>query len=90
MHFEAMDFHSQVAAMFNAEAVIGVRGAGLTNLLFGRGSLRVLEINRSINRGSLPRPWFYVVAMARRQRYTGESVNGHWGLHCRIVRATVI
>jgi hypothetical protein len=69
MHFEAMDFHSQVAAMLNAEAVIGVHGAGLANLLFGCSSLRVLEINRSINGESLPRPWFYLLAMARRQRY---------------------
>jgi hypothetical protein len=69
MHFETMDFYSQATAMFNAEAVIGVHGAGLANLLFGRGNLRVLEINRSIGGESLPRPWFYILAMARRQRY---------------------
>jgi hypothetical protein len=69
VHFEAMDFRSQAEAMFNAEAVIGVHGAGLANLLFGRASLRVLEINRSIGREPLPRPWFYLMAMARKQRY---------------------
>jgi hypothetical protein len=69
MHFETMDFHSQAAAMFNAEAVIGVHGAGLANLVFGRDNLRVLEINRSIGEESLPRPWFYILAIARRQRY---------------------
>jgi Glycosyltransferase 61 len=69
MHFEAMDFHSQVAATFNAEAIIGVHGAGLANLLFGRGNLGVLEVNLSIGGESLPRPWFYLLAMARRQRY---------------------
>jgi hypothetical protein len=69
MHFEAMDFRSQAAAMFNAEAVMGVHGAGLANLLFGRGNLRVLEINRSIGGESFPRPWCYLLAMARRQRY---------------------
>jgi hypothetical protein len=29
----------------------------------------VLEINRSIGGETLPRPWFYLLAMARRQRY---------------------
>ena len=65
VHFETMDFRDQAEAMFNAEAVIGVHGAGLANLLFGRNSLRVLEINRSIGRDTLPRPWFYLMATAR-------------------------
>ena len=70
MRFETMDFQAQAQAVRNAEMVMGVHGAGLANILFGRESLKVLEINRQLDvpRPGL-RPWFYLLAHARRQRY---------------------
>jgi hypothetical protein len=70
MHFETMDFQAQARAVFNAEMVMGVHGAGLANCLFGRPSLRLLEVNRQLD---LPRPGlrpgFYMLSHARGQRY---------------------
>jgi hypothetical protein len=69
LHPHELDFHAQAAALFNAECVIGVHGAGLTNILFGPGTLRVLELNLRLDGETLPRPWFYLLAQSRRQRY---------------------
>ena len=55
--------------MFNAECVIGVHGAGMANILFGRRALRVMELNLRLDGETLPRPWFYLLAHARGQRY---------------------
>jgi hypothetical protein len=43
----------------------------MTNILFGRSSLRVLELNQRLDGESLLRPWFYLLAFdfARRQKY---------------------
>ncbi|HEY1934464.1 MAG TPA: glycosyltransferase family 61 protein [Acetobacteraceae bacterium] len=67
--FEALDFRTQAEAMFNADAVIGVHGAGLTNIMFGRRDLRVMELNLPLDGSELLRPWFYLLAHARRQPY---------------------
>ena len=64
-----LDFSAQAEALFNAECVISVHGAGLTNILFGRNTLRVLEVNLRLDDETLPRPWFYLLAQSRRQRY---------------------
>jgi hypothetical protein len=70
VYFEAMDFAAQADSLFNAELAMGVHGAGLTNILFGREALGVLEINRNLDGpvGGL-RPWFYMLANSRGQRY---------------------
>jgi hypothetical protein len=68
-YFEAMDFGSQAGAVFNGDCLIGVHGAGLTNLLFARPGMRVLEINHPIGREPRPRPWFGLIAAARGLRY---------------------
>lgn len=67
--FEHMDFHQQMQAMFDADAVIGVHGAGLANLLFARRETKVLEINQPLDGGHSVRPWFYLLAHARRMPY---------------------
>ena len=59
----------QAEALFNAECVIGVHGAGMANILFGRRALRVMELNLRLDGETLPRPWFYLLAHARGQRY---------------------
>jgi hypothetical protein len=37
--------------------------------LAGRDRLRMLELNLRLDGESLPRPWFYLLAHARRQNY---------------------
>ena len=78
MHFAEMDFAAQSEAMFNANAVVGVHGAGLTNVLFGRPSLRVLELNQTIGEEAEPRPWFRRLCVGRHQRHRMLSTEpGH-------------
>lgn len=78
MHFAEMDFAAQTEAMFNADAVVGVHGAGLTNVLFARPSLRVLELNQTIGEEAEPRPWFRRLCMGRHQRHRMLSTEpGH-------------
>jgi len=69
LHLEEFNFSAQAEAMFNAECVIGVHGAGMANILFGRRTLRVMELNLRLDGETLPRPWFYLLAHARGQRY---------------------
>ena len=69
LHPHELDFGAQAEALFNAECIIGVHGAGLTNILFGRSTLRVLELNLRLDGETLPRPWFYLLAQSRRRRY---------------------
>ena len=69
LFFERMDCAEQMQAMFDAEAIIGVHGAGLANLLFARRDAKVLEINQPLDAGLLLRPWFYLLAHARHMPY---------------------
>jgi hypothetical protein len=70
MRFETMDFAAQAGSLLNADLALGAHGAGLVNILFGREQLGVLEINRNLDGpGGAPRPWFYMLANSRRQRY---------------------
>jgi hypothetical protein len=68
--FERMDFRAQCDTVFNADYVFGLHGAGLANILFGKPDLRLLELNRPLDGGPLLRPWFYLLAHARGQRYS--------------------
>lgn len=69
LRLQELDFAAQVAAFAGAEAVLGIHGAGLANILFGRQGLKVLEVNRPLDGGSLVRPWFYLLAHGRRMPY---------------------
>jgi hypothetical protein len=69
-YFETMDFAAQASSLFNAELALGVHGAGLVNVLFGREQLGLLEINRRLDGPAANlRPWFYMLANSRGQRY---------------------
>jgi hypothetical protein len=90
LRLEELDFRTQAETIANAEAVVGAHGAGLANILFGRRSLRIMEITMRLGGESLPRPWFYMLAHARRQRYalldrdvtplTPETLEAAWPL----------
>lgn len=64
------DFVQQAQLFFNADIVVAPHGAGLSNLIFGRDSLRVLEINFVFPGETGLRPWFYLLAMTRNQTYS--------------------
>ncbi|MBB4196245.1 hypothetical protein CCR94_12205 [Rhodoblastus sphagnicola] len=66
---EDHDFLQQAELFHNADAVIAAHGAALTNLLFGRRSLKVLEINRHLSNEPHLRPWMYFLARNRGQDY---------------------
>lgn len=67
--FESMDFMAQMEIMWNAEAVIGVHGAGLTNLLFAGDRTKIIEINLPLDSPIYLRPWMYLLAHGRRLPY---------------------
>jgi predicted O-methyltransferase YrrM len=69
VYLEDLDFVEQAELFFNAEAVIAPHGSGLSNLIFGNSTLRVLEINRCVYPETHLRPWFYLIARGRNQYY---------------------
>jgi capsular polysaccharide biosynthesis protein len=69
LHLETLNFFGQAEALFNADCVVAVHGAGMANILFGRNKLRVLELNLRLDGETLLRPWFYLLAYAQRQKY---------------------
>jgi hypothetical protein len=69
VRLETLNFMEQANLFYNSEIVIAPHGAGLTNIVFGREDLRVLELNRKIPGDSGLRPWFYMIASMRGQKY---------------------
>ena len=72
---EDMTYAEQMEAFFNAEAVIAPHGAGLANMLFGRRSLRVLELNSDLDSAGYIRACFYQMAVQRGLTYTFLNAN---------------
>ena len=70
VYLEDLDFRQQAELFFNAEVVIAPHGAGLSNIIFGKSTLRILEINRFLGSEQYLRPWFYLLACGRKQSYT--------------------
>jgi hypothetical protein len=69
VYLEDLDFFAQAQLFFNAEAVIATHGAGMSNLVFGHSTLRVLELNQQMYGEDHLRPWFYLLAASRNQTY---------------------
>jgi hypothetical protein len=69
MQLEGRDLAAQIALFANARRVVSAHGAGLANVLFHRGRLKVLELNRDLDGNAAFRPWFYITAALRRHRY---------------------
>ena len=59
---EKLDFLEQAAVFRNAGAIVAAHGAGLSNLVFGRPGLRILELNDHIDGEAYLRPWFYYLS----------------------------
>ena len=67
--FEGADLQQQISIFAGAKRVVSPHGAGLTNTLFHRGGLRVLELNKALDGSTAFRPWFYVTSAIRNHRY---------------------
>lgn len=64
-----MDFAAQRETIGDAEAVLAVHGAGMSDLLFALDHVKVLEINMPQDQGAFLRPWFWLPAEARHLLY---------------------
>lgn len=77
LSFEGLDLHRQVSIIGGATHLMSPHGAGLCNMLFHRGALRVLELNKPLDGGRRLRPWFLLAARAGRSPYryldTGDA-----------------
>ena len=49
--------------------MVAAHGAGLTNIVFGPPSLRVLELNLDLDGRGFTRPWFLLLACTKGQHY---------------------
>jgi hypothetical protein len=74
VRFEGADLATQISVIANAKRVVSPHGAGLANLLFHRGGLKVLELNSDLDGAGMFRPWFYVVSALRKHRYVTLDV----------------
>jgi hypothetical protein len=66
---EGLDLAAQITMFANAKRVVSSHGAGLVNMLFHRGGLKILELNQDLDGNNRFRPWFYVTSAIRRHRY---------------------
>ena len=69
VRFEQMDFNAQAQALFDADCIVAPHGAGLVNTLFGRDSLKVLELGTELDNDGSIRACFYQLATNRGQPY---------------------
>lgn len=69
IRLETLSLTEQIKLFAGATHVVAAHGAGLSNIVFGRSSLRVLELNLDLDgQGSL-RPWFLLLAAGRGMHY---------------------
>ena len=76
VNFEGVDLQQQISIAAGAQRLVSPHGAGLANILFHPGGLRVLELNRALDGSTSFRPWFYVASAVRRHRYTTLDTQG--------------
>jgi hypothetical protein len=69
VRFEQMDLRAQAQAVFNADCIVAPHGAGLVNMLFGQGHLRVLELHAELDGDGSLRACFFQIAAERSQQY---------------------
>ncbi|WP_428376956.1 glycosyltransferase 61 family protein [Lichenicoccus sp.] len=79
VNFEGVDLQQQISIVAGARRLASPHGAGLTNILFHAGGLRVLELNRTLDGSQSFRPWFYVASAVRGHRYVTLDSLGDLG-----------
>lgn len=67
--FEGLDLLPQISIFANAQRVVSPHGAGLANCLFNRTGLRILELNKPLDRRVSLRPWMFLLARGRGHHY---------------------
>jgi hypothetical protein len=75
VYAEELSYRDQVALFFNAQVVVGVHGAGLTNVLFGQ-HLTLVELHPQ----DLVRSHYFMICKALHFPYhylVGDKPNGH-------------
>lgn len=65
LHPGYMTFEQQIAAFKNAELVVGVIGAGMTNIVFAKKGARVLNLTPA----TMPDTFFYFLSVHKQQEY---------------------
>ena len=79
VNFEGVDLQQQLSIVAGARRLVSPHGAGLANILFHPGGLRVLELNRTLDGSQSFRPWFYVASAVRGHRYVTLDTAGGLG-----------
>ncbi len=69
VRLETLDMADQIRLFRAATHVVAAHGAGLSNIVFGRPDLRVLELNSDLDGQGTLRPWFLLLAAMRGQHY---------------------
>ena len=75
LHPGKLDLRQQVHKFKNASCVMGVMGAGMTNIMFAPPTARIINLAPA----TMPDTFFYFIATLRGQSYEevrGENVNG--------------
>lgn len=70
IYLEKMDFLTQVRLFRRAKLVISPHGAGLANMVFAPKNVALLELNRKLGNARHLRNCFYLITLARQQRYS--------------------
>ncbi len=74
MHPGEMNFISQVKAFKNAEIIVGVMGAGMTNIVFANSGAKVINLSPA----TMPDTFFYFLSIIKRHDYIelrGQNLN---------------
>ncbi|MCD7108422.1 glycosyltransferase family 61 protein [Rhizobium sp. DKSPLA3] len=75
LHPGKLDLKEQVRKFKNASCVMGVMGAGMTNIMFAPSTARIINLAPA----TMPDTFFYFIATLKGQSYEevrGENVNG--------------
>ncbi|KQW61017.1 glycosyltransferase family 61 protein [Ensifer sp. Root127] len=75
VHPGSMTFEEQIRAFLNANIVVGVMGAGLTNMVFAQTGAKIVNLAPA----AMPDTFFYFLSVHREQRYheiRGKNVSG--------------
>jgi capsular polysaccharide biosynthesis protein len=70
---EELSFEEQADLFSRANVIVGIHGAGLTNMFFRKGDCKILEIFPSLNLGYLP---FHYIMLAKMRGFKYNAIIG--------------
>lgn len=71
VHPGQLNFAEQIAAVRDADIVVGVMGAGMTNMIFGKRGSKVINLTPS----AMPDTFFYFISVHKQQTYVELRAN---------------